>query len=229
MTGPLLLKNLQPFARGGHRECYVHPEDPALCIKIRRPDFPLTALRKEKGFPRNLKPLSAFDDNVEEHRVLAEYQRRFGDPVFRHVSRSYGFIATDQGPGLVTELIRDAPGNIARTLKKALWEQGMSADIEQAIATLIATWEGFRVPSRDLLLHNIVAETDARGQVRRLVVIDGLGSPNLLPFYWLPKQLQQTKVARKTARFRESIRQLLEIRAAGKPFPGIRGELLHQG
>ena len=34
----LRLAHLRPFAVGGTRRCYVHPEDAALCVKVLRPD-----------------------------------------------------------------------------------------------------------------------------------------------------------------------------------------------
>ncbi|MEE4252626.1 MAG: hypothetical protein V2I50_01140, partial [Desulfuromusa sp.] len=58
------LQTIEPFARGGNRLCFVHPEDSRLCIKVRRPDFTLEDRRRKKGFPKNLRPLSSFDDNL---------------------------------------------------------------------------------------------------------------------------------------------------------------------
>ena len=53
----------------------------------------------EKGFPKNLRPLSSFDDNREECRVVTQLQRQLGEIVFEHVYRCYGFIQTDLGVG----------------------------------------------------------------------------------------------------------------------------------
>ena len=57
----LVLTDHNPFAQGGNRLCFVHPEDSLRCIKVRRPDFTLEDRRREKGFPKNLKPLSSFE------------------------------------------------------------------------------------------------------------------------------------------------------------------------
>ena len=194
----VVLADQSPFARGGHRECFVDPRDPAQCIKIRRRDYPLEALRRDKGFPRNLKPLRAFDDNLEEYRNLRRFESRFGERVFRHVPRCMGFTETDHGRGLVTELIRDADGTISRTLDKVLGEKGLTGDLKQSLEALAECWEQLAVPSRHLLLHNIVVERDGQGRARRLVVIDGLGSPNMIPFFWLPEASRRAKARRKT-------------------------------
>lgn len=224
----LQLLPVTPFAQGGNRLCFVHPLDPGLCVKVRRPDFTLEDLRRSKGFPKNLKPLSSFDDNREEAAVMAKLEARYGESLFRYVSRCYGFEQTDRGPGLVSELIRDPGGAISRTLKQVLWETGMTEDCEAAIAELCRYWETHAVPSRDLLLHNLIVERAETGAVDRIVVIDGLGSSNLVPVELLPRSLRQAKARRKTANLRERINLLLTLRGKG-PFPGQRGLLIHDG
>ncbi len=113
----LLLKDLKPFAQGGNRLCFVHPENPELCIKVRRPDFTLADRRRKKGFPKNLRPLKSFDDNREEFLVMNKLERFSGLEVFDHISRCFGFVDTDMGKGLVSELIRDENRSISETLK----------------------------------------------------------------------------------------------------------------
>ncbi len=46
----LQLKTEEAFAKGGNRLCFVHPQDPSLCVKVRRPDFTLADLRKKRAF-----------------------------------------------------------------------------------------------------------------------------------------------------------------------------------
>ena len=221
----LQLKPLQPFARGGNRLCYVHPDDPALCVKVRRPDFSLAQRRRKKGFPKRLLPLSHFDDNREEFAVMRALDRSCGEPLYRHVSRCHGFVDTDMGAGLVSELIRNDDGAIAETLKKYLWDHGFDSACNAAVAQLCERWLALAVPSRDLLLHNIVVQR--RGDtIERLVVIDGLGSAGLIPFHWLPRALRRNKAQRKVANLYQRIDTLLGQRGQEK-FPGYHGLLLH--
>jgi hypothetical protein len=224
----LVLKTQKPFAQGGNRLCFVHPNHPDRCIKVRRPDFSLADRRRKKGFPKNLKPLSSFDDNREEFRVMTIFERRYGDRIFQHVSRCYGFTDTDLGAGLVSELIRDANGSISETLKKYLWDNGLTEDCQKAISQLGHFWQREAVPSRDLLLHNIVVQKGADGQIMRLVVIDGLGNAGLIPFHWLPGAVQHHKAGRKVTNLHKRIRDLLNQRGQGE-FPGYHGLLLHDG
>ena len=224
----LVLTDHNPFAQGGNRLCFVHPEDSLRCIKVRRPDFTLEDRRREKGFPKNLKPLSSFDDNREEFLVMEQLMRIYGEQVFQHISRCFGFIDTNLGQGLVSELIRDYDGAISQTLKKYLWDQGLTEDCQTAINALCRFWEQEVIPSRDLLLHNIVVQRSQAGRIKRLVVIDGLGSPGLVPFHWLPRTQRKKKVARKTANLRERVGTLLSQRGQDT-FPGYHGLLLHDG
>ncbi|MAL99566.1 YrbL family protein [Hydrocarboniclastica marina] len=223
----MTLQLQDPFAEGGNRLCFVHPENPERCIKVRRPDFSLEERRRQKGFPKNLKPLSRFDDNREEAAVMTGLARRYGEPIYRHVSRCYGFVATSHGPGLISELIRNEDGTIASTLKKLLWDRGMTPECDRAIGDLCSFWEKLAVPSRDLLLHNLVVE-QTRSGASRIVVIDGLGSSSLIPLALLPSYFARAKARRKVKNLRERIDGLLEARHTGV-YPGLRGLLLHDG
>ena len=187
--------------------------------------FTLADRRRKKGFPKNLRPLSSFDDNLEEFRVMASLDRAIGEKLYSNVSRCHGFEPTDMGPGLVSELIRNSNGSIAETLKKYIWDHGFSEPCREAVAALCELWRSLAIPSRDLLLHNIVVQQDGE-VITRLVVIDGLGSQGLVPFWWLPITLRRKQAERKIANLYQRIDTLLGQRGQEK-FPGYHGLLLH--
>jgi len=218
----LQLSTREPFAKGGNRLCFVHPDHDDRCIKVRRPDFTLADLRRKKGGIKRLLPLSFFDDNREEFEVISDLERRHGQSVFAVVSRCYGFEPTDMGEGLVLELVRDASGEISQTLKAHIWRQGLTEDCRAAVQVFAKRWQELGIPSRDLLLHNILVQKGPDGQVERLVVIDGLGSPNIIPFYALPPNARQAKVQRKLDNMHQRIRQTLDKKARGEK-PGSHG------
>ena len=225
----LQLKELEPFARGGNRLCFVHPYDDDKVVKVRRPDFTLEDRRKKKGFPKNLRPLSSFDDNLEEFNVLSQFQKDFGEYGFKHISHLYGFEETDMGKGLSLELIRDFDGTISKTLKYVIWFEGVSASLQKAVDDFSQYWGKAGVPSRDLLLHNVVVQKSSQEQVARLVVIDGLGSTSPLPNWLLSRKIFIKKAAKKVLNFHERIKDLLERRDPNLPLPGYHGELFHDG
>ncbi|MCK5826112.1 MAG: hypothetical protein KAG93_03700 [Desulfuromusa sp.] len=223
----LLLKEVKPFAQGGNRLCFVHPDNPDRCIKVRRPDFTLADCRRKKGFPKKLRPLSSFDDNREEYQTIQQLQCWIGDSIFDHVYLCFGFVDTDFGPGLETELIRDADGLISLSLKQYLWEVGYTEQCRQAINELTTFWRAQKVPSRDLLTHNIVVQRDPQGAISRLVVIDGLGDPTLIPFRWLPQKYQIRRIDTRLQRFETRLAEFVSNCAAGKQ-PSQVGVLLHR-
>lgn len=228
----LALSHLKPFARGGNRLCFVHPQDQGLCIKVRRPDFTLEDRRRKKGFPKNLRPLSSFDDNLDEFRVMQALEKYYPDDIFKHVSRCYGYVDTDMGAGLCSELIRDGDGSISISLKQYLWEQGYTEACQRAADGLVEHWRRYRVPSRDLIVHNIVLQRDIDDQgaehIRRMVVIDGMGNAGLVPGHRMPGFIQARKTQRKIADFRWRIQDLLDDKAAGRG-KGFHGWLFHNG
>jgi len=228
----IALKDRKPFAAGGNRWCYVDPADSARCIKVRRPDFSIEERRRSKGFPKNLKPLSSFDDNLDEFKVMASLQRHYDDNVFAHISRCYGYVDTDMGAGLCSELIRDSGGDVSLSLKQYLWENDYDADCRRAVNALCEHWVQYRVPSRDLILHNVVVQRELSNAgtltIKRLVVIDGVGSAGVVPGHLMPKFMQLKKAQRKVVNIHQRIDDLLNDKALGKG-PGMHGFLFHSG
>lgn len=222
------LNDFSPFARGGNRLCFVHPDHHDRCIKVRRPDFSLADLRRSKGFPKNLRPLSSFDDNQEEFDVMEAIDKRLGNAAYAVVSRCYGFEPTDLGRGLTSELIRDADGRISRTLKQHIWDAGLHQNLQAAIERFADQWVLLGIPSRDLLVHNIVVQCGAGDAIDRLVVIDGLGSASAWPEKWRSNTMRRARSKRKIDNLYRRITTLLTART-NNTFPGTHGLLIHDG
>lgn len=220
------LAKLKPFANGGNRLCFIHPHDRALCIKVARPNFSPAEKRSRKRFPKNLKPLSSFDDSQIEHDVLASIHNKLGDKVWTLIPRTYGMIETDLGHGIVTNLVTDADGKISLTLLQYLWEQGLTPEIQHSLQDFYQQWQSLVVPSRDLLLHNIVvrqsiAEHSGEKQCSP-IVIDGLGWSDMIPLAKISKTLAYKKAGRKIKNMQERIISLLAAKESGGSW-GIHG------
>ncbi len=224
----LQLKTLKPFAQGGNRLCFIHPLDASRVIKVRRPEFTLADLRKKKGFPRNLRPLSWLDDNKEEFRVMEQIKRRHGEPAFEVLSHCYGFEDTDMGPGLTSELIRNTDGLISYSMMEFIWRNGYTTALTEAVKNFSKRWELLLIPSRELLLHNILVQCDHQNSIRRLVVIDGLGSSGVIPFYWLPHSVRRYKTLKKITNLQQRINEFLAVCASGT-LPNTFWQLKHDG
>ncbi|MEH6578321.1 MAG: YrbL family protein [Amphritea sp.] len=202
----------QAFSQGGNRLCFVDPGDNRRCIKVPRHDRTPEIKRAKKRGLAKLKPLTSFDDNHEEFLVFQRIARLVGDEAFELLPRCYGYFETEYGPGLCSELIRDDDGQISMSLKQYLWLYGYTDELKLVVEQFRQRWQVLAIPSRNLLLHNIVVQMVSE-KISRLVVIDGLGWPDLIPFAYYCKSMARRKAARKASRLNGAIEKLLTIKA----------------
>lgn len=201
------------FTQGGNRLCFSHPTEPNRCIKIIRPDRTPAIRRKGKSFPKNLRSLRSFDENWNEFNEVKCIDHHIGAAAFTLIPRCYGIISTNLGAGLCSDMIVDDDGKIAISLKQYLWVNGFNDALEKVLESFTQKWVSLGMPSRDLLLHNIVVQQGlTREQTpypKRLVVIDGLGWSGLPLLYYFIKPLAKRKAQRKIKRLQQAIKQLL--------------------
>ena len=174
----LALKGLEPFGVGGRRLCFVHPLDPKKCVKVLRTDERRTVRHKKTIIPAHWR--REYDNNAHEKRILEDLEKRIGPAMADHLPRSYGMAATDLGPGLVLDLVRDHDGGISRSIRELI-------TTGYDLSKLRASFDGFGrflsehlVLTRSLLDHNLVVEMRADGP-GRIFLIDGFGDPAWLP------------------------------------------------
>lgn len=202
------------FARGGNRLCFIDPRDSRHCIKVARDDRTPAIKKSLKKFPANLKPLRAFDDNDEEFRVYQHIARQIGNDAFQLIPRCYGFVASNFGRGLCSEIIKDSDGLVSLTLKHYVWEFGLTDELQGALDRFRQQWQALGMPSRNLLLHNIVVQQiDER--IERLVVIDGLGWPDIIPLGYYFRGIARRKASRKVNRLGAMIDKLIATKNNG--------------
>ncbi len=87
----------------------------------------------------------------------------------------------------------------------------MSEDLRIALAIFSEKWQTLGMPSRNLLLHNIVVE-QTEDRIRRLVVIDGLGWPDFFPLADHCSALARRKAAKRVATLGRTVDQFLTKR-----------------
>ena len=201
----LTLAGREPFAIGGTRRCFVHPDDESLCVKVLRPDrTPSARLAGARGW-RRLKGLRGFDDQRKE--VKAYRQLRQSRIDWTHVPRYHGTVPTDQGIGVVTELHRNWDGRFPLNLEQ-LVPNGMTDALDAAIDEFKAWLRRTLFLSRDLLPHNIIAVA-VEPQRFRLVIVDGIGNSELVPLSNWFATCARRKVERKIRKFDHRVRLLL--------------------
>jgi hypothetical protein len=212
---PLALQGCKPFGVGGRRACYVHPLDPLKCVKVLRTDDRRTVRHKKTLVPARWR--RKYDNNVHEKRVIEDLQKRLGPVMGHHLPRSYGMVATDLGPGLVLDLVRDYDGPISRSLRELLTTGYPLEKLRPSYEEFAEFLQKNLILTRKLLDHNLVVSMQADGS-GRMVLIDGLGDPAFLPLSrWLPP-LGRAKIAR---RIDEAWLRFAELAARG----GVSEEL----
>jgi hypothetical protein len=194
---PIPLRDAKPFGVGGRRLCYVHPGDPGKCIKVLRQDEKRTVrITSKKRLPFTRYFQREYDNNAHEKQTLDRLARRIGTEISRHLPRSYGYVDTDMGRGLVLDLVRDHDGGISRSLRELI---SIGYELEQFRPAFDELREFFlrhTVLTRAVLDHNIAAQLRSDG-TWRLVMIDGLGDPAWLPLAQWVRPLGQAKIRRR--------------------------------
>lgn len=176
------LSELKPFASGSNRHCYRHPEDPALCLKVLRPEN-IEARYQRQAWPKKALGKARIDDNRQELRayrqhaisnLLAEGQ---GSLVWAHLPRFHGAVQTSLGAANVSELISGSNGVPAETLEHYLQRQGFDLPARNAVERFCDWLRQTGILTRNLLPHNLVI-ADRNGQPE-LFLVDGLGAPTI--------------------------------------------------
>ena len=153
----LRLAGLQPFARGGKRHCYVHPDDPDLCVKVAADPHDPSCHREQRM-------------DLEDNDLL---KRRFSEAVFDRIPRIAGVVRTDLGSGIAMQLYRDPDRRISRCLVEAIEERrGVSPSLNRAIAELKEWLRAQRLLTRDTSGRNCVAVHLGRDEWQ-LKIIEG--------------------------------------------------------
>lgn len=165
------LTNVQPFAEGGNRLCFIHPENNTLCVKTVKPGS-IKALRKKRSFLKNLRPDNYFDDNLNEYKAYQQPAISNGDEavLFAHIPKCYGWQNTNKGMGLVLDYYHETSGAPCMTLEAYLLKNGFTKKIETKLKELGQYLRATELMTKNILPHNVIIATDGK-----LKIIDGLG------------------------------------------------------
>ena len=150
----IVLSDKTPFASGGHKLVYRHPDFADRCLKVMSPE----AVIKEQR---------ADHDPLEEEWRGAEAVCAFGNStVSRHMPAYYGFVATDIGRALCTEIICDSDGEISPTLEKVILREGYRDSVDSAVDEFLECFRSNFFSYDDLGLGNLLVKTLANGHQR---------------------------------------------------------------
>ena len=172
------LSDATPFAEGGNRKCYVHPNNKDRCLKVVHFGI-LEKIKKSKPWYKKIRPLESFDDNLREENAYQQKAIINGDSnIWDHLAKWYGMKETDIGMASETELIRNG-GKIADTLESYLFKNGMTDEIKNSITTFQEWLRESLVLTKNLIPHNLVIKKENDEML--IKIIDGLGSQAFIP------------------------------------------------
>ena len=174
----IILSDIAPFAEGGNRKCFVHPNNPSRCLKVVHPGL-LEKIKKNKPWYKRLRSLESFDDNLREENAYQQKAIINGDSnIWDHLAKWYGMQETDIGMASETELVKN-DNEIAETLENYLFKNGLTDEIKNSIAIFQEWLRESLVLTKNIIPHNLVIKKENNEML--IKIIDGLGSQAFVP------------------------------------------------
>jgi len=171
------------FGKGHHRECYIHPENQNLCIKI------------------------VVDNNLgarQKHREQKYYRHLEKRNIsWDMIPRYHGEIITNFGVGSVFDLITDQDGGISRTLKHYISSNELTEENYNSLASLLYLLKNYLLEQRIITSpspRNIVCQRN-KSEISQLFIIDNIGNPHYIPISNYNKFLATRKINKEWGKF----------------------------
>jgi hypothetical protein len=172
------LEGITPFAEGGNRKCFVHPDNPNRCLKVVHAGL-LEKIIKNKPWYKKLRSEDSFDDNLREEKAYGQKALQKDDPdLWKHLAKWYGMTKTSLGMASETELIKN-DNEVAETLESYLFENGVTNEIKESIEEFHTWLRTHLVFTKNLIPHNLVLKKENDKLI--IKIIDGLGSHAFFP------------------------------------------------
>lgn len=202
---PLDLGTARLIGHGWKRDCYLHPGDPGLCIKV-----PSIKPKGTRRFRERFIEWRHGGSIGDQHnaREWAAYGQ-FGGLLAPYLPVYHGFVATSRGRGLLIDVVRDADGAPSAHLKDWLRESTAdeAAPLLARINDLFDLLLGSEIWLMDLNLTNFVARIDAQGDARPMLIDIKRIADNkeLFQISGWSRTLMRRKLARRMVRFHAKV------------------------
>tara|TARA_B100000989_G_scaffold297889_1_gene285128 strand:- start:466 stop:1101 length:636 start_codon:yes stop_codon:yes gene_type:complete len=172
------IEEVKPFAEGGNRVCYIHPDNKSLCLKISKSEV-VKKMRSNAPWYKKLRSERSFDDNYREERA---YQQRAikenPQKIWKHLAKWYEFVETSKGLASCTELITNND-KVAFNLEEYLFNKGRTTEIDEALKEFEIFLKETKLLTKNIIPHNLAVKEDDYGLT--LKIIDGLGCMSFIP------------------------------------------------
>lgn len=173
------------IGEGRSRKCYIHPHEKNLCIKVPNKKASQRSVKREIGYFKRLK--------------------RRGKS-FNMISKYFHKIQTNKGEGEIFELVRDYDGCISKDLRYYLnlKDENLNKQILKFVEDLRQYLINEYILFSDLDVENILLKKMSQTEYK-LVVIDGIGDNNQIPFLEYVPILGIKRSIRKWEMFRSQL------------------------
>ena len=172
------LEEVKPFAEGGNRVCYIHPNNKSMCLKISKPEV-VKKMRSNAPWYKKLRSEQSFDDNFREENA---YQQRAikknPKKIWRHLARWHEFVESSKGLASCTELITNND-KVALNLEEYLFSKGRTSEINIALKEFEMFLKETKLLTKNIIPHNLAVKENDSGLT--LKIIDGLGCMSFIP------------------------------------------------
>lgn len=191
--------------KGLHRECFVHPEDPGLCIKV------------------------VVAGSINENRREAEYYAHLESRgvSWEMLPRFHGLVQTNLGEGAVFDLVRDHDGRNSHTLAHYLASAGLTLQYQDSLREAMARLASYLLENRVITMtlkpKNILFRQEVEGG-GTLVIVDNVGNSDFIPLANHSSWFARRKIRRRWRRFERDLRHAYRgNRALPDILPGTQG------
>lgn len=189
------LTGAKPFAVGGNRYCYRHPENSDICLKVTRQDV-LQSKFDSQSWVKKIFGISRLDDNIQEIKGYNQLDKVvLKEGIYDHIPIFYGREETSLGVANVSQLITDSKNNVAPNLSDWLVRYGLDDRTQQAVKQFQYWLREHQILTRNLLPHNL-AVAEYNGKLT-LYIIDGLGAADVLSYLYPIKSWREGYIDRK--------------------------------
>ena len=172
------LEGVRPFAEGGNRVCYIHPDNKNLCLKISKQEV-VKKMRSNAPWYKKLRSEQSFDDNFREERAYQQRAvKRNPKKIWRHLARWHEFVGTSKGLASCTELITNND-KVALNLEEYLFSKGRTSEINNALKDFEMFLKETKLLTKNIIPHNLAVKENDSGLT--LKIIDGLGCMSFIP------------------------------------------------
>lgn len=204
--GVINLDDARLIGHGWKRDCYLHPGDPGLCIKV-----PSVSPKGTKRIRERFSEWHHGGSIGDQHnaREWAAY-RQVGGLLAPYLPACHGFVATSRGRGLIVELMRNADGRPSAHLKDWLRETpaDAAAPLLGRLNELFDLLLRHEIWLMDLNLTNFVAQIDGDGGARPMLIDIKRVADNkeLFQISGWSRTLMRRKLERRIARFHAKVK-----------------------